>query len=265
MALHFADSSTDRVECGNSSELNDIAAGTIIVWHLPDGQGNDEGWAAKISGGDGWDWSAPADTDAMRFILRRIGGNINVNSTNSTQVIATGVWNYNAVAWDINGADADQKLFYGRLNVAVTEADNYTFQSVGSGAVYSDAASNFTIANIPGGGGASFDGKIALLAVWDKQLTLAQIEAQRHMLDKAIESANCVGFWNLGLYGTGVQPDWSGNGNNGTVTGATVSPHVPLSLFAASRAFTRPTVAEAALFGERGIMRGVARGLGRGV
>jgi hypothetical protein len=40
--------------------------------------------------------------------------------------------------------------------------------------------------------------------------------------------AGCVGFWHLGANGVGTQPDWSGNANAGTVTGATVSDHVPL-------------------------------------
>ena len=56
-------------------------------------------------------------------------------------------------------------------------------------------------------------------------LSLAEIT--QHWM-RSQNHANSKVLMHVGYNGTGTQADWSGHGNSGTVTGATVSAHVPL-------------------------------------
>ena len=67
-----------------------------------------------------------------------------------------------------------------------------------------------------------------MLQVHNTDLALAEIQRQQF---RPHPLASTLVFCMLGYAGTGTQPDWSGNGNNGTVTGATVADHVPLGAF----------------------------------
>ena len=56
-------------------------------------------------------------------------------------------------------------------------------------------------------------------------MPLAQMQALQFNLHP---TTNTLLLSHYGYNGTGTQPDWSGNGHNGTVTGATVADHVPM-------------------------------------
>jgi len=60
---------------------------------------------------------------------------------------------------------------------------------------------------------------------FDRALSLGEI---RSLQFHPRVLSGCVLYSHYGFNGTGTQPDWSGKGNSGTVTGATVSNHVPL-------------------------------------
>jgi hypothetical protein len=71
----------------------------------------------------------------------------------------------------------------------------------------------------------SFVGRGAILALFNRVLLLPEIQAWQY---RPRNLSGCVGFWRLGSNGTATQPDFSGNGNSGTVTGATVAEDPPL-------------------------------------
>ena len=68
-------------------------------------------------------------------------------------------------------------------------------------------------------------GRMGFFHVISSELTLNQIIAQQYR--PHVRSDSQV-FMHLGFNGTGTQPDLTGKGNNGTVTGAVVADHVPL-------------------------------------
>lgn len=75
------------------------------------------------------------------------------------------------------------------------------------------------------------DGDIAYAAYFDFELSLAQIKAYlwNPIMFTAQYNANCEFF--LPLKGASPEPDWSGNGNNGTVNGSpTISDNPPVSI-----------------------------------
>ena len=71
----------------------------------------------------------------------------------------------------------------------------------------------------------AFPGSIALFGLLNR--VASQQEIVSLQFNPRVVSGTKV-FMPLGWNGTGTQPDLSGNGNSGTVTGATVAAHVPL-------------------------------------
>jgi hypothetical protein len=133
-------------------------------------------------------------------------------------------WNYVGFTFDIAGsANEVIQIYKGNLTTVAAEI-SYAYRTDGSGTLNSDAAANFSIGNASGYG-AAWPGTIAWFAHWNRVLTLAEVVEQQF---NPHVTSGCVLFMHLGYNGTGTQPDWSGNGNNGTVTSATVSDHVPL-------------------------------------
>jgi hypothetical protein len=106
----------------------------------------------------------------------------------------------------------------------------WTASNVGSGNVNSASGEALLVGGSTGAN-RDFDGEVALFGMVDQAWTLAQVIAQQWTLSPI--SPPYKVFWNLGFAGSAsqTQPDWSGNGNNGTVTNATVAPHVPLPVF----------------------------------
>lgn len=137
-------------------------------------------------------------------------------------------WHFVAVTWDSAGGAGQQiNIYVGNLTAAAAErAYGTTTDCVGS--VVSPAGGQFTVGNraSPGSTNVAFQGRIAWASFWNRTLTLAEI--QQHQFRPFCNQTNgCVLFAEYGWAGTGTQPDLSGNGSNGTVTGATVANHVP--------------------------------------
>ena len=229
MALNFlAANSTDRVDCGSAAILDGIDVGTTIVWERP---------TTLATRNVIWDKTDPGTEEGMffahdvsigtRFAFQRDRATAALLAVAGVDVVTLDAWNFLAARWDTGGVDGDQQLFHGDLTTIVTEISSYSFQTVGSGFPSSHAAGSFVIGN-RGDGTPLFreaDGDVAVVAIWNRRLSLGEIRAQQFHPHVTV---NCRGFWYLGFNGTGTQPDLSGTGNNGTVTGATVADHVPL-------------------------------------
>jgi lysophospholipase L1-like esterase len=125
--------------------------------------------------------------------------------------------------------DRGVDLFYGDLATPVVEESSYFTSNDGSGTYGSDAASNAFV----GGDSATlnFIGDIGWVRVFNRKLTLAEIQLEQY--SKRPMTTGCV--LDSEYHGTGTQMDRSGNGNNGTVTGASVADHPVLSSGRASR------------------------------
>jgi hypothetical protein len=121
-------------------------------------------------------------------------------------------------------------IYRGNLTTAMAEP-TYSSQIDGTGAIVSDAARELVIGNRHATNTNAYQGQLAVVALYDSALTLAECEKWRLRPSRNIK-AGCLGFWILGNNGsTGTQTDLTGNGNDGTVTGATAAAtQIPLAL-----------------------------------
>jgi len=234
MALDFAGTTGDYVDHGSDSSLDDLAEGTLLIWGYKNafGTGNFDYIYNKGAGGNrriAWfDQFSDPDQLAAEFI-NIIGRKIMLSANLSTlSNYSTGKWICFGFTYNANvSTAAEQILFTGDLSNLVAEPSSYSSQANIAQSTSSDAATNLIIGNDPAGN-LNFDGLIAQVILWNKQLSLAEIQAQQFSTKPVIYPQNVVLFSHYGFNGTDTQPDWSGNGNNGTVTGATVADHVPL-------------------------------------
>ena len=227
MALYFNNADTDRVVCGSNAVIDNVNTGSLVIWF----NANTIDAAARLmnkgasgafhrlssfgAGAGRWFWQMERATTNLDF---------GVDVANLPNVGAN-KWSCIACVWDSGGVDGDQRMYGGDLDNPLTEATTYFRQRVGSGAVGDDSGSNLHIGNDEGVVD-SFDGDIAILHYFNAHLTIGQLIDQQWHPHKI---SSTVGLWNLN--GTGTQADLSGNGNNGTVTGATHVAHVPLRAF----------------------------------
>ena len=225
MALDFSAGTTDNCDFGSDSSLDDLSTGTFIAWVRPTAvSGDDTIYAKNNSSFTAFhNWLGNDGSGNILLDVRRTGPNLQVLTSNGP--LSANTWSFIACVFDTGGANGDQKHYSGGLSSAPTE-DTYTTQQVGSGTKSSEAGVNAVIGNVstPQTWG-TFGGRIAFMGVWDRVLTLEEITAQWRKLHP---TANCQLFCHVGLAGTGTQVDLSGNGNDGTVTGATKADHVPI-------------------------------------
>lgn len=235
MSLLFGGASSDRVNCGSGASLDDILVGTILAWVYP----------TNVNMGGKYILAKPFETGATGGLSFQIGvsfngdllikrrktsGNLLCNS--STGYVTTNTWQFLGGTWNNSGTSTDQHLYRGLLTTNVTECSSYAPGSpnVGGGTNISDASKDLYIGNGSADAATwsnSFVGSIAWVGMWNRQLSLAEILTQQYRPRK---TSGCVLFMHLGFNGTGSQIDLSGNGNNGTVTGATLAAHVPISV-----------------------------------
>lgn len=229
MALQFNNAITDRVVIGSDATLDNITSGAILMWIYVD---------SYISARRFYQKAGTAGTRKDLFFFTAGGGDVfnlfwarGVADLKVQGLLANyahygaGKWLFLVTLFDIAGANGDQIILIGDLSNVAAEPSAYTQQQVGSGAMGDDSASDASIGDIAGGN-LSFDGKIATFQlISGRAVSIAEaISLQWH--PRVV--ANTVAFYHLGYNGVGTQPDWSGNGNAGTVTGATVADHVPL-------------------------------------
>lgn len=223
MALDFDSASSDKINVGSGTSLDNLTTGTYLSWvFLRSSPAHD--------GAISWKGLAASGSRQFRF---NSGGSLLLaifRATTNTQIEGTpsaigfDKWSFVATVHNTGGANGDQKLFGGDLSTIAAEPSSYISQSVGSGAVGDNSSTDMIIGNRETNG-RNFEGLIAWIGIWNRVLTLGEMQAQQF---RPHVTSGCVLFTHCGYNGTGTQADWSGNGNNGTVTGATVADHVPL-------------------------------------
>lgn len=241
MALSFtADTHEVNHGSGSSLDLGTTAGGntfTILAWVCPTG--------AISSGSIIWDKSN-AGFSVEKFLLWTGTGFLRTELGRATSyavaqannlALANGVWSFVALTWD---GSAAPKLYAGSLTVPVAEV-GYSTSTAGSGAIQDDAPNDVRIGKAAGFGSAD-SRSIAQVSQWNRILNLGEMTEQQF---RRRNKSGCVLF--ADYWGTGTQPDWSGNGNNATVTGAAVAAHAPLGPpFGADEPWVIPAAAAAA-------------------
>jgi hypothetical protein len=221
-ALSFT--STDSVNFGSASSIDDCFNndGTMVMWVFPTATTAASTFARKDNTGAIWSFTGAA---SVQFTLARSTQSLAmIYTTANLPNFGTNKWVFIAVVWDTAGANGDQILYSGDLTHTVAAGSSPSPQRVGSGTVTSqDALSLFVGNNV--GGAAPFPGNIAYTGLWNRRLSLGELQDQQ--FHPHVTSGSVIASY-LGFNGTSSQPDWSGNGNAGTVTGSAVVAHVPI-------------------------------------
>lgn len=223
MALVFGAATSDRVTIADSTST-DISSGTSftwILWHYPTTQTATRRLASKPNNPVTtqaviqW-WSV--DTNDYSTQVGRVTVNALANTTGVN--VPLNEWAYTAMTYsEGNGI----KVYNGSLTTIAVEA-SYTTNTVGTGAtvnmnndlIYGNDIPLFSLA---------YQGRISFFGMWNREMSLGEIKEQQFFPHN---TSGCVVFQAPGFNGTSTQPDWSGNSNSGTVSGATVDAGFPL-------------------------------------
>ena len=153
---------------------------------------------------------------------RGAGGTIARALVNLAAIPAYGAnkWVFVAGQTDITTA-GNNRMFAGDLTTVAVEATSYVTQSVGVLGAGGNNSGTIAVIGNNSNANVSFVGSIAWVGVWNRILTTQEIQDQQYSPHL---TSGCVLFTNLGYNGSATTaPDLSGNGNTGTVTGATFS------------------------------------------
>ena len=215
----------ERVNVGSDASLDNLSAFTLLAWVYRTGTKADGGLYNKgmfVAQDRHPNWNLRGNDGATPTLsVDRATTDAGATGDNTADVIPLNTWSFQAATFD---ATAGPKLYRGTLRVPAVEFTYASAPVVGAGALADDSAADAFIGN-DAGLAKAFPGRIAVMAVLNRVLSLSEIRAWQF---RPRAMAGCVGYWQLGFRGTGTQPDWSGNGNAGIVTSATVGDHVPL-------------------------------------
>lgn len=225
MALNFS-AGTHRVDHGSGATIDDLSTLTIVAWVRRTADVANQivytkGWVGTSAGILCMVEQNTGPTTNGHLRLLRGGTSFSDYQTASGRV-PLNTWTCVAVAASAFATASGVDLFYGDLSTPVVEETSYFASTDGSGSYGSDAAAS---ALVGGDASTNFSGDIALVRVFNRKLTLDEIQREQYSL-RAV-TTGCV--IDAEFHGTGTQMDRSGTGNNGTVTGAAASDHPPLS------------------------------------
>lgn len=228
MALTFGAVSSNRVDIGTGASVTGLNPFTICVWVF---------CTTRTTGRAIWTSRGSAANNGIG-ILRLSGttGNLEIRLarvSTATSYITNDIplplnqWCF--IAADINTATTPSAhLYTGTLTTPPVQS-TYSTAVNGAGAVTADTGtqgSTWGNQTTTGSFSLSFQGRIAKGQIYNRVLSIGEV-TQIWMGSRPL--AGCVNYIEFGHNSTGTQPDWSGSGNAGTVTGATLTPdHVPL-------------------------------------
>lgn len=227
MALTFGAATSDKIDAGSASQLDDVRTGTAVAWVYPTtNSGGERVWQKSNYGNSGPTMYLLSGGGFEAYIHRNTS-DLYVSTGASASEFSTNEWVFMAWVFDENGANSDQKLFIGKLDSIVAEVGSYSSQGAGSGSFDSNASQPMYVGN---GWGTDEDdkpfvGDYGFFGLWNRALTLGELRALQF---QPRVTNGCLVFYDMGRSGTSTQVDWSGNGNNGTITGTTMANHIPL-------------------------------------
>ena len=231
MALYFNPNSNQKVSLGTTSGLQNNGQRSVLAWIYPTASPSANNGLIFSKATSGW-------SVYQYFDVRESGSGLKISHgaacsasdahSRSSDILALNQWHCVAGRMDVGTTN---KIYFGGLSTTLAEVSAYDDEIVGGGSVNSDSSAEAAIGNYGfyPASWSRFPGHIAVVVVWNAVLSVAELRLQQfHLLGPIVQPQNCKLFINLGWNGMSTQADWSGNGYNGTVSGATVSDHVPL-------------------------------------
>jgi len=225
MALLF-DADSEEIDYGSGPVIGTDANFTILMWVYPTVIDNifRQIGGNTTSGGSNHRVATSDNTGGsgrIRCALSNDG--TNPDSASDSGTLTLNEWNFIAFRYD-TGDSQEVRLYRGDLDALITEVSGYSKIQNGSGSTRAGTG-NFILGSDPTN---SFghQGRIATFMLWPSTaLTLDQIQTQQF---RPHVTLGCEIYSQVGWTGTTTQADWSGSGNQGTITGATIADHVPL-------------------------------------
>ena len=218
-ALTFSAASTNKVNCGSNAVLDNVTAGTMMVWYRPAAVNTYRAITSKADTAyTAFHILSSNSSGNVRWQIKRATTSLNVASANSA--IAINTWYFLAATWDTAGAAP--AVYRGTLSATVADISSGS-PTAGTGAVADDSGNSFLIGNDEPAASLSANGRIAFTHMTNYRMTLAELVAQQF---RPRVVAGTVFFAHFSQ--TANFTDLSGNQNACVVTGATVSDHVPI-------------------------------------
>jgi len=215
MSLQFGIATSDRVDVGTGATIQSLAQKTVLAWVFP----------TALVGGI---WSKTNNAGVQnRMAVQDTVGNIRV--LHATTVAGSYITNNAPIVknkWNCVASSCTDVPATGRIHIycgdIYTQLKECTYSSAtdGSGTFGVDTTTNpMAWGNILSAAWQNaFNGYIYLGILWNRVLQLDELRT--HQFRPNPKSLGCVLMTMLGANALGVQPDLSGNGNNGTITGA---------------------------------------------
>lgn len=220
MALDFSGGTTAKINAGQASILDDLTPTTQMAWVRlnadPPAQLSGILWKGLFGSG-------------FRFLVIHTASALGFNIDGSTELeVRADLSDFGAYpganAWffvvgqaEVGAGNGAQRLFMGSESAFAAEPSVYFKQQDGA-SPNSNAGHDQLIGNRESDS-RQFDGDIAFAAIWNRKLTLGEIIQQQF---RPTPTSGCVAMWFPGWQGTGTQRDYTGRGNNGSVTAASI-------------------------------------------
>jgi hypothetical protein len=237
MALTFGAVNSDRVDCGRNAGVDTMSVFTLLVWvktpaSLPTPSQPFVSKRKKANKG----WALQQfQQGKVEFIYQRATSNLDYFQNTAVLNVAS-TWYCVAITFDSSASANNKVQLYTGTLTADLAAGTFSTTTDGSGTFVDDSAEPVVIGNIHNASGVydnAWSGDIAEVAIVSRVLTLGEMIAWQW---SRVPMTSELGSWVVGYGGTGTQPDLSGNGLNGTVTGATQAAHAPLPMWRQRRA-----------------------------
>lgn len=231
MALLFADNSSDKFSLGSGASLDAIGTeGTLIFW----------GYWPSVANAVRAVWSITGATNNIICFRRGADGttvrfSVNYSTTQGTVDAATGTlvastWLCLVFRWSVGATHAIHK---GTLTSDIVAASSSPTLGAGT---HDHSAGTLTFGQYADAATNSDAMRIGPAAIFSRVLTDAECNSWKVRSGNVL--SGCAGLWHPGLSTL----DFSGNGNTGSVTGATAVDHPPLGLWTPGRARMRAPV-----------------------
>lgn len=239
MALHVDSSVANQyIDCGSAAAIDDWTSFTLLSWCrattlAADGDLRRIGIKSSTTGNakdlhHAWLSALGIPQDCLRWRINRATTAANAESVANT--VVQNEWMF--VVGTYSEADGP-RIYKGTLTALATEV-SYNVRTVGIGGTNSDADGSLRWGQrvvTPLSATTGLVGDIATGLYINRILSLAEIQSLQFRFLDYMRFTEAKAAYIFGYNGTGTQPDLSGNGNAGTVTGATVADHVPLGPF----------------------------------
>lgn len=228
MSITLGGATSDRIDHGSSSTIDNVlTAFTTLMWVYPTTISDNRGfWSILLNSGTSDHRLTFSGTSG--FLRTRISeGASATNYITNNNALSINGWYCVALSYEASGTGR-AKIFVGTLTSKLTQC-TYSTATDGTGASMDAHSSNSLIVGnrfVTGAYVQAFQGSISKLLFWSRRLSDDEIYSQQ-FVHRPTE--NCILYSEYGYNGTGSQPDWSGNLNNGTVTGGSRSAHVPIN------------------------------------